>query len=313
MGVAICGITTVEHTLAAQPVQVLYHRDADGFASAFAAWCALGEVGVTYRSVQYGERMPAIHNGKTVYIVDFSYPREELIKLRERSKEVVVLDHHKTAAQELEGLDFCTFDMTKAGCQLAWEYFQKNVGPNAPAAELLAGDMPWALAAVADRDLWKFELPHTKEICARLDLEKWDFDVWHNIAYQLERGVNHTRFIEEGKICLRHQENAVNQQKRNWWQCRIGGTEVIVTNASLWSSETCQALLEQHPLSPFVATFRTDHDGIVFSLRSRGDFDVSAVAKLFGGGGHKAAAGFKLPHAKFDRSRIDAPEQKGAA
>jgi hypothetical protein len=29
-----------------------------------------------------------------------------------------------------------------------------------------------------------------------------------------------------------------------------------------------------------------------YSLRSRGDFDVSAVAKHFGGGGHKNAAGF---------------------
>jgi len=30
------------------------------------------------------------------------------------------------------------------------------------------------------------------------------------------------------------------------------------------------------------------------ALRSRGDFDVSAVARQFGGGGHKAAAGFSV-------------------
>lgn len=31
-----------------------------------------------------------------------------------------------------------------------------------------------------------------------------------------------------------------------------------------------------------------------YSLRSRGDFDVSAIAKKFGGGGHKNAAGFNV-------------------
>lgn len=31
------------------------------------------------------------------------------------------------------------------------------------------------------------------------------------------------------------------------------------------------------------------------SLRSNGDYDVSAIAKKFGGGGHKNAAGFEVP------------------
>jgi nanoRNase/pAp phosphatase (c-di-AMP/oligoRNAs hydrolase) len=33
----------------------------------------------------------------------------------------------------------------------------------------------------------------------------------------------------------------------------------------------------------------------IFSLRSVGDFDVSAIAKIYGGGGHKNAAGFTVP------------------
>ena len=31
------------------------------------------------------------------------------------------------------------------------------------------------------------------------------------------------------------------------------------------------------------------------SLRSNGNYDVSAIAKAFGGGGHKNAAGFEVP------------------
>jgi oligoribonuclease NrnB/cAMP/cGMP phosphodiesterase (DHH superfamily) len=36
--------------------------------------------------------------------------------------------------------------------------------------------------------------------------------------------------------------------------------------------------------------------GTTMSLRSRGEFDVSKVAKRFGGGGHKNAAGFTIPY-----------------
>jgi hypothetical protein len=45
----------------------------------------------------------------------------------------------------------------------------------------------------------------------------------------------------------------------------------------------------------FVASyFRTLKGEWQFSLRSVGDFDVSEVAKRFGGGGHKHSAGFKI-------------------
>ena len=42
----------------------------------------------------------------------------------------------------------------------------------------------------------------------------------------------------------------------------------------------------------------TKDGGVKASMRSR-TFDVSAHAKLFGGGGHAKAAGFTIPHACF--------------
>jgi nanoRNase/pAp phosphatase (c-di-AMP/oligoRNAs hydrolase) len=54
--------------------------------------------------------------------------------------------------------------------------------------------------------------------------------------------------------------------------------------------------------APFAAAYFDHADGHrVFSLRSRGDFDVGALARQvgvslgFSGGGHKAAAGFRAP------------------
>ena len=53
------------------------------------------------------------------------------------------------------------------------------------------------------------------------------------------------------------------------------------------------ALCKRHPDADFAAMVTTTGktEGRV-SLRSVGDTDVSVVAKNFGGGGHKNAAGF---------------------
>jgi nanoRNase/pAp phosphatase (c-di-AMP/oligoRNAs hydrolase) len=51
-------------------------------------------------------------------------------------------------------------------------------------------------------------------------------------------------------------------------------------------------MFDVHPLAVF---FLLDQEHEVWSLRSRNGFDVSAVARSFGGGGHAAAAGFKRP------------------
>lgn len=44
----------------------------------------------------------------------------------------------------------------------------------------------------------------------------------------------------------------------------------------------------------FAACYWDTPKGRTFSLRSIGDFDVSAVAAGYGGGGHRNAAGFTL-------------------
>jgi nanoRNase/pAp phosphatase (c-di-AMP/oligoRNAs hydrolase) len=59
-------------------------------------------------------------------------------------------------------------------------------------------------------------------------------------------------------------------------------------------SDVLDQALKNHPECPYAAGWRVERDGdVVYSLRSRSGFDVSSVAKRFGGGGHAAAAGFR--------------------
>lgn len=46
-------------------------------------------------------------------------------------------------------------------------------------------------------------------------------------------------------------------------------------------------------------------DGIYFSFRSRNDFDVAALARQWGGGGHQKASGLKLQQISLDKVRAD--------
>ena len=127
---------------------VLYHRNcADGLGAAYAAFKVFGD-NANYIPINYGEEPPEVSE-KNVFILDFSFPKDKLIKMKKLANSLVVLDHHKTAYEDLKDLDFAIFDMNKSGAGLAWEYFHKT-------------EMPKFIKLIQDRDLWKFELDDSK-------------------------------------------------------------------------------------------------------------------------------------------------------
>jgi oligoribonuclease NrnB/cAMP/cGMP phosphodiesterase (DHH superfamily) len=100
--------------------------------------------------------------------------------------------------------------------------------------------------------------------------------------------------IEEGMSIQRYYRTLVEQAKKHAFTRDIGGHRVPVVNASMFmSSEVAGELAEGNP---FAAVYAETEKGVIWSLRSReGGVDVSEVAKRFGGGGHKHAAGFTVP------------------
>lgn len=269
---------------------VLHHADCqDGFGSAYAAWTVLGDR-ADYIPVQYGQPIPLgrIPPGADVFILDFSYDRETLVSLAQRSSRVVVLDHHKTAREALDGLTFTgldvTFDMEKSGAVLAWEHFH----PGEP--------LPLLLSYVQDRDLWRWELEYSRAFSAGLSLRPRDFVVWDGLARDLtwDNPESRKAILHDGGIVLKVQTDHVWSLAANAHWVSIAGHRVPAVNSPIWQSELGERLCELHPVAPFAAVFVViGEDEEVWSLRSRGGFDVSAVARTLGGGGHPAAAGFK--------------------
>lgn len=252
---------------------ILYHADcADGFGAAYAAWKVLGDR-AEYTPVQHGDPVPEIPSDARLAIVDFSYPRGTILELQARVHDLVILDHHITAQDELDGLPFATFDMHKSGARMAWEYWH-------PGKEL-----PDLLAYVEDKDLWLWKLDQSQEVTIALHSYPHDFAIWDSLK------VEHLKL--EGVALLRLQEKLVDAAVNRARIETLFGYDVPVVNAAIFCSEIANKLCKLHPECPFAAAYHDDKSGErSWSLRSVGEFDVSVLARQAGGGGHKNASGF---------------------
>ena len=86
---------------------ILYHAECnDGFASALVYHREReiphkDKMKHFYYPVKYGDPFPKdLKDNSCVYILDFSYSAKELLELSTRMKQVIVIDHHKTAFDE---------------------------------------------------------------------------------------------------------------------------------------------------------------------------------------------------------------------
>jgi uncharacterized protein len=253
---------------------ILYHAFcADGFGAAWAAWKRFGYE-ASYLPVQHGTDPPPVTEENDVFILDFSYPRAVIVEMHARFRSLQIIDHHRTAEDELRGLDYALFDDTKSACVLAWETFHPGT------------TVPELLRYIMDRDLWLHRLPESREVTAGLSSYPMDFEVWNGLAIET--------LAREGVAILRYQRELVSLACANVRIDEVAGYEVPVVNAPWFGSEVGAALLERFPDAPFVAIYFDRGDGKrQWSLRSREDFDVSAVARRFQNGGHRQAAGFE--------------------
>jgi len=283
----------------------IYHGNcADGFG---AAWSVrrltqlMRGLEVEFHAGVYQDPPPDVTD-RDVIMVDFSYKRPVLLEMGSKARSIVILDHHKTAAEELAGFPEpsnifdcwhqatyrgenggpfirALFDMNRSGAGLAWDYFCPG---NA---------RPRLIDYIEDRDLWRFALPNSRAINAAVFSFPYDFEVWDQMmARPLE-----DLALEGQAIERKHFKDIEELAGVVVREMVIGGHVVMVANVPYTlTSDMGHKLAEGRA---FGACYWDTPQGRVFSLRSREDgADVSAIAKLYGGGGHRHAAGFRIAH-----------------
>ena len=99
---------------------------------------------------------------------------------------------------------------------------------------------------------------------------------------------------ERGAYILAYSKTVISKIAKHATARKMGGKDVLVVNSPHWMSEIGNTL---GPRCDFAVIWYWDHDTrqVKVSLRAHhDDADVSEVAKKYGGGGHRKAAGFAL-------------------
>lgn len=291
---------------------VHHHPCVDGYASAWVMNRTFPHE-VQFHPGKYQDQPPDV-TGRDVVMVDFSYKRAVIEEMRKTARSILIIDHHKTAAEDLgdypeiktgvgawrrwmefvgiasrdpskpTGIISVCFDMTRSGAGLTWDFFCE--GKQRPAL----------INLIEDRDLWRNDgkgtIKGTREVAAAVFSYPYDFKIWDEMMT-----CDPARLIEEGiAIERKHNKDVKELVKQSVRMMTIGGVYMPVANLPYtMASDACHmmALGSKYGAAASYIDMTSER---IFSLRSTPEgIDVSDIAKIYGGGGHAHAAGFKRP------------------
>ena len=282
----------------------------------------------TYIKINYGDAIPwdKIAKNELVYIVDFSFEPKDMDKLLIITNNVVWIDHHITAIDKykeyprkidgirVNGVAGCLLTYFYLTCMVSAhtgeevkdaEYWSRDFQDSKTAQSdlihhmsLLGQTVPFATRLIADWDVWKFELVDTKAFhtgFSAIPHEPTDF-YWDWVHDPQTGDALCAKVIESGKVSLCYRQNWLKDYCKT---CGFDAEFVIdelsqlrcyAINIGMISSDDFMIDTSNYDV---LIGFHFDGSSYKYSLRAaRPDVDVSAIAKQFGGGGHKAAAGF---------------------
>lgn len=278
---------------------IFYHKNClDGLAAAWAVWRHFerDKMPTRYVGVRYDEAMPEFAAGDDLFIVDFSYPPTEIIAAAHKARSITLIDHHITAQTAHEAYwavhplpeNVCIhFSQEHSGCVLTWRHFH--------------GDQtaPSLLSLIEDHDLWRFHDSRTQAVtCAlhsQMPMSLKQFD-----ALMSEPSIEELTSL--GMILLEQRKKSIVRLKAKQHSIRLGNAQGLAVNAPPeFSNELGHELAKASGTFGVSYQFDGAHQRWFFAIRSIGNYDVGAIAQLYGGGGHKNAAGFSVDPETFFR------------
>jgi hypothetical protein len=316
-------------------VRVLYHHPCiDGMFAAWAAQMHFSRIpGLDLQYVPHTTRRdlsPEVFNSfpknAEVYMVDYCGPASFIPSLAPRVQRVVLIDHHKTAADLVTGWRASNsipdnveinLDMEHSGATLSYAYFAK-LGELVPADK--RERIEKLFAYVEDHDLFLHKLPFSKEFNSGINARTIEADPAKHPGLWAELdSLDPSALIQVGQGIIAGESAIIDAEIAGAFPIKLGGAEkngvfgtclAVITEHSDLRSEMGNRLaarskaaghramagvlyLEDPPSNPPPADWKPAV--YRFSLRSIGDEDTTAISTAFGGGGHKNASSFTFP------------------
>jgi oligoribonuclease NrnB/cAMP/cGMP phosphodiesterase (DHH superfamily) len=293
----------------------IYHKNCmDGMGSAYVAKQNVLTSSATYIPVAHGapfdETLLETLKGKWVMFSDFIFPQQDMLRIIDVVEKITILDHHKTSLWLLES-DVCMkypnrlhidIRMEYSGVQLTW-MFLNNFG-----SESLLDKAPWWVSHIADRDLWTWKIPESKSTSTAMYMLNMHRSI-DTFSTFITSGKNFFEtkgkaMLETINILIRNNAEKANVLPLNIddYKLRVAvvertdyvdevGNELANPEIPI-DTKNKETISRDNPVD-FVILYSyniyTQKYGL--SFRANGRVDVSAIAKMFGGGGHPNASG----------------------
>ena len=265
----------------------LYHDDPDGQCSAAIVRRFYGDR-ARMQAMEIGDPVPweQIEASDAIVLVDFSFDLETMERLAE-SKHFVWVDHHVSALDTLgEAMAEVPGErrIDEAGCVLTWHTFY----PDQP--------VPQAVALIGDRDIWRMALKDTRyfgEGIYQREMDPTNDALWEPLLQ--DDGELVRELVDEGRLLYDARLRAIKDAvERYGFEAEFEGLKTLAINHR-GNGDMGEYIRDAgYKLAYcYMEAVRDGRRQTIVTLYSD-QVDVSQIARKYGGGGHKGAAGFQF-------------------
>ena len=274
-------------------MKCFYHNDLDGECSAAIVNHHYGSE-CEFIEMNYDRKFPIdeIKKDELIWIVDFSLQKpEEFDALLKITDNVIWVDHHKTSIEKHPDKVNVTGVRGEGGvdqpaaCELVWNWIFPGINP------------PEAVLFVSDYDSWTYKFKETKAFKLGLDVENTNpkSEIWEML---FDGGLKPYDIALHGDVINRYRDKFYAGLIRgNSFRTKFEGLSGVACNAGPGiNSDLFQTAGELDIMLPYYFNGRTFTVSI---YTTKEHIDCSEIAKKYGGGGHKQAAGFQCTELPF--------------
>lgn len=287
---------------------IITHTDLDGAGAAILSkllWCE-DEVSIVFSEAfevdKYVEEiLKEITSDDFLYIVDCAPSPDMMLRLNQVDFKRVLLDHHSPKF-EVENYPWAYVfpDGVDSGTSLFYKYFQSSVSGKVTGFDSVSLIEPFDIGVTYD----------FVELVRKYDTWEWvkDSEIKARDLNQLFFVMGMNAFVEHCVICLQNGEDPLNDFAKQLIYYKdleiqryikaklekvqymnIDGIKFGIVLAESYKSQLANEIMNTCGVN---AAAIVGNDGV--SLRSKGDIDVSVIAKKYGGGGRLNTAGFRI-------------------
>jgi uncharacterized protein len=234
-----------------------------------------------------------IYDYENVFITDMSVNKEianeiEAINKAEIINKAILLDHHQTA-EWLNRYSWVGVDLKESGTSLFYNYLYTIYS--------LPESVKEFVDLVKAYDTWEWNKTNNQKA---KDL--------NDVLYIIGREEFISSYIEHLEKCKEFDLITIHKQLLKYKRLEIDSyienkmNQIIIMNRiACVMAESNISELGSKIVNEIECDFCAIFTGSNISLRSKDDFDVSKIAKLYKGGGHKNAAGMPLKGDLFEK------------